>query len=122
MTQIKKYTPTTRRQALAKLTGWQKMRGREAIGKQYVFANFSASFAWMTQIALYAEKIDHHPEWFNVYNKIEVVLATHEAGGITQKDIAMARYMDKCAKALKGKPSPLAGSVSNEKVPRVIEI
>jgi len=107
MTKIHKYTPQARKQALAKLTGWQKLRGREAIGKQYVFADFSASFAWMTQIALYAEKADHHPEWFNVYNKIEVTLATHEAGGITQKDISMARYMDTCAKALKGKSLPL---------------
>ncbi len=80
--------------ALAELPGWDAIDGRNAIGKAFCFADFGAAFAFMTRVALLAEKIDHHPEWTNVYNRIDVVLTTHDAGGVTEKDIAMARAME----------------------------
>jgi len=81
-------------EALAQLEGWTAVDGREAIRKNYRFADFNAAFAFMTRVALMAEKLDHHPEWFNVYNRVEVVLATHDAGGVTELDLQMARFMD----------------------------
>ena len=84
-------------QALATLEGWTKVEGREAIAKSFKFQDFNAAFAWMTRVALAAEKADHHPEWSNVYNRVEVVLTTHDAGGVTENDVAMARFMDGAA-------------------------
>ena len=83
--------------ALAGLTGWTKTPGRDAIAKSFKFKDFNAAWAWMTRVALAAEKADHHPEWSNVYNKVEVVLTTHDAGGVTDKDVALARFMDAAA-------------------------
>ncbi|HXV01372.1 MAG TPA: 4a-hydroxytetrahydrobiopterin dehydratase [Caulobacteraceae bacterium] len=80
--------------ALAQLPGWAAAEGREAITRGYRFASFSAAFGWMARVALAAERLDHHPEWFNVYNKVEVTLATHDAGGVTELDVALARLMD----------------------------
>ncbi len=80
--------------ALAGLDGWSLVEGREAIQKSYRFENFNAAFGWMTRIALIAEKMDHHPEWFNVYNRVEVTLATHDAGGVSARDLELARAMD----------------------------
>ncbi len=91
---IEKLTVEARRQALAGLAGWREAEGRDAIAKQFQFADFNAAFGWMSRVALLAEKIDHHPEWLNVYNKINVVLATHEAGGVTARDITMAKAMN----------------------------
>ncbi|MBA8877914.1 4a-hydroxytetrahydrobiopterin dehydratase [Phyllobacterium myrsinacearum] len=79
---------------LQELTGWSKTDGREAMSKTFKFKDFNAAFGFMTRTALVAEKMDHHPEWFNVYNRVEVTLATHDADGITELDIAMARAMD----------------------------
>ena len=73
---------------------WREVEGRDAITRTFKFRDFNAAFAFMTRVALLAEKMDHHPEWFNVYNRVEVTLATHDAGGVTGKDIAMARAMD----------------------------
>ena len=84
--------------ALAGLPGWQAVDGREAIAKSFKFKDFNAAFGFMTRVALLAEKMDHHPEWFNVYNRVDVTLATHDAGGVTQNDIAMARAMEEWAK------------------------
>lgn len=81
--------------ALAALSGWQEVNGRDAITKTFQFANFNQAFSFMTRVALVAEKTDHHPEWFNVYNRVEVTLATHDAGGVTEKDTALAAFMDK---------------------------
>ena len=81
-------------EALAQLDGWSAVEGREAIAKSFKFADFNAAFAFMARIALLAEKLDHHPEWFNVYNRVDVVLATHDAGGVTALDLQMARFMD----------------------------
>jgi len=74
--------------------GWQRVTGRDAIARSFEFKDFNAAFAFMTRVALLAEKMDHHPEWSNVYNKVEVTLATHDTGGVTQKDIAMAKAME----------------------------
>ncbi|KAB2967437.1 4a-hydroxytetrahydrobiopterin dehydratase [Zoogloea sp.] len=88
-----------RRAGLANLEGWQETPGREAIAKTFRFKDFNAAFAWMTRVALMAEKLDHHPEWFNVYNRVEVTLSTHDAGGLTELDLRLARFMDLAAGA-----------------------
>ena len=83
--------------ALGELDGWAEVDGRDAISKSFQFNNFSEAFGWMTRVALVAEKADHHPEWFNVYRTVDVTLATHDAGGVTQKDIDLAKAMDTLA-------------------------
>ncbi len=80
--------------ALRRLPDWELAKDREAIRRKFQFADFDAAFAFMTRVALLAAKMDHHPEWSNVYNKVEVTLATHDAGGVTQKDIDLAAAMD----------------------------
>ena len=94
---MKKLSPTARKAALKKLPEWRKASGRDAITRKFEFKDFNAAFAFMTRAALLAEKMDHHPEWFNVYNKVDVTLSTHDAGGVTGKDIAMAEAMDSYA-------------------------
>jgi 4a-hydroxytetrahydrobiopterin dehydratase len=86
-----------RNDALAGLDGWAELPDRDAIAKSYRFPDFSAAFAFMTRVALKAEKMDHHPEWFNVYSKVDVVLSTHDAGGLTTRDIELATFMDSIA-------------------------
>lgn len=84
--------------ALGQLTGWMKAAGeRDAIAKTYRFDDFNAAFGFMTRVALWADKADHHPEWFNVYNKVEVTLTTHDADGVSDKDVALAKFMDEIA-------------------------
>ncbi len=80
--------------AIALLEGWQGVPERDAICKTYVFDDFENAFAFMTQVAKKAEEMDHHPEWFNVYNRVEVTLATHDAEGVTGKDVELAAFMD----------------------------
>jgi len=87
-----------RRSALARLEGWHEVDGRDAISKTFVFADFNAAFGFMTRAALAAEKLDHHPEWSNVYKTVAVTLSTHDAGGLTELDIRLAQAMDKLAK------------------------
>ena len=96
---IAKLTEAERDSDLARLieNGWSLVDNRDAIAKTYQFSNFIAAFGWMTRAALQAEKLDHHPEWFNVYNRVEVVLSTHDAGGLTALDIKLARAMDRLA-------------------------
>ena len=84
--------------ALAQLPGWSAAEGRDAITRTFKFADFNAAFGWMTRIALAAEKLDHHPEWFNVYSRVDVLLATHDAGGVTELDLQLAKIMDAAAK------------------------
>lgn len=86
-----------RRTALAALAAWETVAGRDAITRDLRFKDFNEAFAFMSRVALMAEKMDHHPEWFNVYNRVEVTLSTHEAGGVTERDIAMARFIDAIA-------------------------
>jgi 4a-hydroxytetrahydrobiopterin dehydratase len=83
--------------ALAELDGWRQVEGREAIARTFTFANFNEAFGFMARVALMAEKMDHHPEWSNVYRTVEVVLATHSAKGVTELDIRMARSMNRYA-------------------------
>ena len=83
--------------ALAKLAGWSPVSGRDAITRTFVFKDFNAAFGFMTRAALVAEKLDHHPEWFNVYKTVEVTLSTHDAGGLTELDVKLAETMDKLA-------------------------
>lgn len=75
-------------------TGWKMVDGRDAIEKEYVFENFVDAFGWMTQVAIWAEKWDHHPEWFNVYKTVNVTLSTHDVGGLSALDAKLARKMD----------------------------
>lgn len=90
--------------ALEKLPGWSGAPGdRDAIFRVYRFADFNAAFGFMTRVALKADKIDHHPEWSNVYNRVEVTLTTHDAGGVTALDLEMAQFMDEAATALGAK-------------------
>ena len=92
-----KLSPEARAAALARLAGWSEVSGRDAIAKTFVFADFNAAFGFMTRAALVAEKMDHHPEWFNVYKTVQVTLSTHDAGGLTALDIALADAMDRIA-------------------------
>ena len=92
-----KLTGDARTNALAELAGWAEVDGREAISRRLQFADFNAAFGFMARVALQAEKMDHHPEWFNVYNRVEITLATHDAGGVTMKDIELARFIDAAA-------------------------
>jgi 4a-hydroxytetrahydrobiopterin dehydratase len=92
-----KLSGEARKSALARLKGWSETSGRDAISKKFVFADFNAAFGFMTRAALVAEKMDHHPEWFNVYKTVDVTLSTHDAGGVTERDIQLAEAMDKLA-------------------------
>lgn len=86
--------------ACARLSGWAVKDGRDAIVKSYRFADFNAAFGFMARVALKADKLDHHPEWFNVYNRVEVLLATHDADGVTDLDVALATFMDEAARTM----------------------
>ncbi len=88
-----------RRSALAKLNGWSEVSGRDAITKKFTFKNFNEAFGFMSRVALVAEKMDHHPEWSNVYKTVDVTLSTHDAGGLTELDVKLAEAMDKIAGA-----------------------
>lgn len=92
-----KLTADARKAALAKLTGWSDVAGRDAIAKTFTFKDFNQAFGFMTRAALIAEKNDHHPEWFNVYKTVEVTLSTHDAGGVTERDVQLAEAMNKLA-------------------------
>lgn len=81
-------------QALQRLEGWRAADGRDAIIKEFRFKDFNAAFGFMSRVALFAERNDHHPEWSNVYNRVDVTLTTHDAGGVSDKDIALAHFMD----------------------------
>jgi 4a-hydroxytetrahydrobiopterin dehydratase len=94
-----KLTPEARSAALARLSGWSEVDGRDAIAKTFTFGNFNEAFGFMTRVALVAEKMDHHPEWSNVYKTVNVTLATHDAGGLTDLDVKLALAMDKIAGA-----------------------
>jgi len=92
-----KLSGEARKNALSRLKGWSEAPGRDAITKKFVFADFNEAFGFMVRAALVAEKLDHHPEWFNVYKTVEVTLSTHDAGGLTERDIKLAEMMDKFA-------------------------
>jgi 4a-hydroxytetrahydrobiopterin dehydratase len=81
--------------ALAKVQGWSEVAGRDAIQREFNFADFGAAFGFMTRVALLAEKADHHPQWCNVYNRVRIVLTTHDAGGLSERDIKLAQEIDR---------------------------
>ena len=94
---VEKLSGDARQAVLDGLDGWREVEGRDAITKSYKFTDFNQAFAFMTRAALKAEQLNHHPEWFNVYNTVEVTLATHDSGGVTELDAALAGFMDKAA-------------------------
>ena len=96
----KKLEGKARDEAVATLDGWALRGDGDAITKSYKFKDFNAAFGWMARVALAAEKMDHHPEWFNVYNHVQVTLTTHDTGGVSQNDIDMAKSMDSFAHEL----------------------
>lgn len=94
-----KLSVDARQSALRDLQGWSEVDGRDAIARSFQFKTFNQAFGFMTRVALMAEKLDHHPEWFNVYNRVEVTLSTHDAGGVTALDVKLATFIDKAAAA-----------------------
>ena len=94
---IEKLSDAERNEALPALAGWTHDRARDAISKRFKFADFSEAFGFMTRVALAAEKADHHPEWSNVWNRVDILLTTHEAEGLTRRDIALAEKIDAIA-------------------------
>ncbi|XP_041470442.1 pterin-4-alpha-carbinolamine dehydratase-like [Lytechinus variegatus] len=88
-----------RSQKLSALTaaGWKEVEGRDAIQKEFTFGNFNQAFGFMTRVALKAETMNHHPEWFNVYNRVDITLSTHDVGGLSDNDINMANFIEKAA-------------------------
>ena len=94
--------PTTldagaRQAARSELPNWEMVEGRDAISRAFKFADFSVAFGFMSRVALAAEKLDHHPEWQNVWNRVEITLSSHDAGGLTERDIKLAKIIDKLA-------------------------
>src|SRR5919108_5875368 len=96
---VQKLTPDARKAALTRLKGWSDVAGRDAITRKFAFKDFNEAFGFMARAALIAEKMDHHPEWFNVYKTVEVTLSTHDAGGVTERDIKLAEAMNRLAGA-----------------------
>jgi 4a-hydroxytetrahydrobiopterin dehydratase len=97
---VERLSADARKSALKGLSGWTEVAGREAIARTFIFKDFNEAFGFMSRAALVAEKSDHHPEWRNVYKTVEVVLATHDAGGVTARDIELAKAMDAIASQL----------------------
>ena len=91
---VEKLSPDARADALARLDGWQEAADRDAIHKSFRFPDFNAAWGFMTRIAMQAEKMDHHPEWSNVYSTVEITLSTHDCGGLSERDVALARFID----------------------------
>ena len=94
---IERLTGAARKAALAKLKGWNAVSGRDAIQKAFKFSDFNEAFGFMGRVALMAERMDHHPEWFNVYNRVEITLSTHDAGGLSERDFRLAAFIDRLA-------------------------
>lgn len=94
---IARLTEAQRTALLPALEGWTLMEGRDAIRREFRFADFATAFGFMTQVAILAEKADHHPEWFNVYNRVDVVLTTHDCDGLSERDVALAQAMNRIA-------------------------
>jgi len=92
-----KLTSEERATLLPTLVGWVATPGRDAIHKQFVFPDFNAAFGFMSRVALKAERLDHHPEWFNVWNKVDITLTSHDAEGVTARDIELARFIETIA-------------------------
>ena len=104
---VERLSAEARRDALRRLSGWSELDGRDAITRSFTFRDFNEAFGFMTRVALVAEKRDHHPEWRNVYNKVTITWTTHDAGGLTEKDIRLARVCDELHAAQSGITPPL---------------
>jgi 4a-hydroxytetrahydrobiopterin dehydratase len=94
---VAKLVGKERADALATLDGWAEAGDRDAIRKSFTFKDFNEAFGFMSRIALAAERLDHHPEWFNVYNRVDITLSTHDAGGVSERDVGLARLIDAAA-------------------------
>lgn len=94
---VERLSAAARAAALGELSGWREVDGRDALARTFTFKDFNEAFGFMARVALVAEKADHHPEWRNVYKTVEVVLSTHDADGVTTRDVAMAKAMDRIA-------------------------
>ena len=94
---IEKLTAAARAEALKALSGWHAVDGRDAIRRDFKFKTFNEAFGFMARVALKAEAMDHHPEWFNVYNKVDITLSTHDCGGLSERDVKLAQFIDKAA-------------------------
>jgi 4a-hydroxytetrahydrobiopterin dehydratase len=92
---IAKLTAEERAAALRELAGWKEVQGRDAIQRSFKFKNFNEAWGFMNRVALLAEKADHHPEWFNVYNRVDILLTTHDCNGLSERDVALAKKIDK---------------------------
>jgi 4a-hydroxytetrahydrobiopterin dehydratase len=92
-----KLDDAARKGIATRLPGWNLVQGRDAISRTFTFKDFNAAFGFMTRAALIAEAMNHHPEWFNVWNRVDVTLSTHDAGGLTEKDLKLAETMDRIA-------------------------
>ncbi|XP_073791668.1 pterin-4-alpha-carbinolamine dehydratase 2-like [Danio rerio] len=101
-TQPERLSPEERQQVLQELkgSGWTELKDRDALHRELTFNTFNQAFGFMCRVALQAERINHHPEWFNVYNKVQITLCTHDSGGVTQKDVRLARFINKAAQSL----------------------
>lgn len=97
---VEQLSADARKAALEELSGWSEVEGRDAITRTFTFKDFNEAFGFMARVALVAEKRDHHPEWSNVYKTVEVTLTTHDADGVTQKDVDLANAMDTIARQL----------------------
>jgi 4a-hydroxytetrahydrobiopterin dehydratase len=91
---VQKLTADERLRLLGEIPAWREAKGRDAIVREFRFKDFNAAFGFMSRVALLAEKMDHHPDWTNVYNRVEITLSTHDAGGVTERDIKLARLID----------------------------
>ncbi len=91
---VEKLAGAARAEAVRALPGWSDVAGRDAIRKNFQFGTFGEAWGFMSQVALLAEKMDHHPEWFNVYNRVEITLSTHDCGGLSERDVKLARAIE----------------------------
>lgn len=94
---VEKLTEAARKAGLAALSGWSEVAGRDAIRKEFRFKDFNQAFGFMGRVALMAERMDHHPEWSNVYNRVEIVLSTHDCSGLSERDLRLAAFIDSAA-------------------------
>jgi len=99
---VQKLTPQRRAEVLAAHPAWREVAGRDAMARSLKFKDFNTAFAFMTRVALKAERMDHHPEWFNVYSRVDITLATHDCAGLSERDATLAAYIDVAARDLAG--------------------
>ena len=97
---VDRLTESERSAALSTLPKWEPVEGRDAISRKLVFGNFNEAWGFMTRVAVEAERIDHHPEWFNVYNTVDITLSTHDADGVTKLDLELAQFIEERAAVL----------------------